>query len=289
VILDKQQLKAINNNSSTVVVAGPGSGKTRCLTEKAKLIKESIIVLTFTRSASQELRSRNINSHTIHSYCYSKLRYFPGSYNELLTKFLRKKTKEQYHTTLIDEFQDLTSLELEVVLSITKTNLFFVGDPKQAIFNYESSEGSEIAKSSLDKYTLTSNYRSNSTIVNKLERIYKRHLVSKGPNEKIQGTVILARTNRTLSLLALFLEEKYIKFKMLRSNGIHPGGLKILGRGTLTLSTIHSSKGKEWKKVICLDWPEVNMEKNLLYVASSRASKEFYYVENFEEAYEILL
>ena len=64
---DEQQLAASHFGSSARVLAGPGTGKTRTLTNRvAYLLQErnvpakEIVVLTFTRAAANELRSRLI-------------------------------------------------------------------------------------------------------------------------------------------------------------------------------------------------------------------------------------
>ena len=76
--LDEEQRYVVDSNESMVVVAGPGSGKTRMLTEKARKVfnsEESLLCLTFTRSAAREMASRvpGIPASTIHSYCCGRV------------------------------------------------------------------------------------------------------------------------------------------------------------------------------------------------------------------------
>lgn len=62
----KSQLKAIKHfKGPMMVLAGPGSGKTtvithrvKCLTEEYKVEPGSILVITFTRAATEEMKQR---------------------------------------------------------------------------------------------------------------------------------------------------------------------------------------------------------------------------------------
>ncbi len=85
VILSPDQLKAVNHtNGALLVVAGPGSGKTRVLTERiGRLLKDEaghfqVLALTFTNKAANEMRERlrhvpGIEERafigTMHSFC----------------------------------------------------------------------------------------------------------------------------------------------------------------------------------------------------------------------------
>jgi DNA helicase II / ATP-dependent DNA helicase PcrA len=83
---DEKQLEAFQSKGNTVVIAGPGSGKTRILSVKiAQLLRDEIIAprgiacLTYTRMMAKELRMRlnslgvldrpNIFVGTVHGFC----------------------------------------------------------------------------------------------------------------------------------------------------------------------------------------------------------------------------
>ena len=106
IFLDEDQKEAVeySGEKPLVVNAGPGSGKTRVIIERVVyLVKElkkdpsSILVITFTRKATQELRERLINEtdlnmndinhiriSTVHSFCrYIISKYDPMPYNYL--------------------------------------------------------------------------------------------------------------------------------------------------------------------------------------------------------------
>lgn len=92
---DTEQKKVIENNTNTIIKAGPGSGKTRVLTIKAaKLLFENInyprglACITYTNKAAQELKNRlnlygikqrkNLFVNTIHKFCINNILYmFP--------------------------------------------------------------------------------------------------------------------------------------------------------------------------------------------------------------------
>ena len=89
---EKQKEAVIHNTGPILVVAGPGTGKTKVITHRiAFLIRhhgikpENILAITFTNKAAQEMRDRvnneigephgsNINVSTFHAYCVKALR-----------------------------------------------------------------------------------------------------------------------------------------------------------------------------------------------------------------------
>ena len=91
-MLNKEQKEAVQNiNSSLLIVAGAGTGKTRVLVEKVAYLLQSgvaphrILALTFTNKAADEMRSRVYERYpsaqppfvgTFHSFCVSLLREF---------------------------------------------------------------------------------------------------------------------------------------------------------------------------------------------------------------------
>ena len=91
--LNEKQVEAvIHNNGPMLVIAGPGTGKTKVITHRiAYLIRqhgikpESILAITFTNKAAQEMRERvnneigephgsNIKVSTFHAFCVKALR-----------------------------------------------------------------------------------------------------------------------------------------------------------------------------------------------------------------------
>ena len=121
---DPLQKAAYNTEDSTVVIAGPGSGKTTILTLKImKLLNNHIMepqglaCLTFSKEAAREFEDRlrklgyverrNVFLGTVHSFCISEiLSNFAGLYDYGITmpiKVLPKKLEKQiYNSVLMD-------------------------------------------------------------------------------------------------------------------------------------------------------------------------------------------
>lgn len=305
IILDEEQQKAIEDNSKALaIISGPGSGKTRTLVEKARHESRkgnSVIALTFTRNAAQEIRDRapDVTASTIHSFCYQHLQKFPGDYDELLENYLLLLDKPKFSTVLVDEFQDINALEFKVVLSLVAKGgrLFMVGDPSQSIFGYCEAEGAQISKTGIKKIFLTRNYRSSSNIVSSLEKMNLRQLtsVNKQGNPKVKGTAVLFRENSQLDAVALHLINMGFCFRVRKRGMKFPGEIVGGSNGShstenpdIIFSVIHCSKGCEWEKVVCWDWGMRKIEKNLYYVALARASKEFHLINSMSELYQLL-
>jgi len=86
--LNPSQAEAVTTDGIQLILAGPGSGKTRVITEKVVHLLKSgvnpaaILALTFSEKAAQEMVDRIIQRttgvevavHTFHSFCFSILR-----------------------------------------------------------------------------------------------------------------------------------------------------------------------------------------------------------------------
>lgn len=282
--LDKEQQAVIDYEGSCVVVAGPGSGKTRTLVAKAeKLWNEDrdIICLTFTRAAAKELRGRmdGIKAQTIHSYCHENVGW-KGNYDKMLYAFLDRENKVKYEHVLVDEVQDLTEEELGVVLSIVGDKLFAVGDPYQSIYGWNGALGMEVFER-LGKHKvfhLRNNYRSCPKIVEWLNAIYDRQLVSSG-SVKSGLTAILCRTNYAVWEATQTLEGAGIGYTVrIGASELNPTKEEFYGDDKLKVMTCHCSKGLEFDNVVLFKWfpePYWGEEKNIYYVATARASEGF--------------
>ncbi|MBM3210887.1 hypothetical protein FJZ33_01620, partial [Candidatus Poribacteria bacterium] len=95
--LNKQQTEAVYHyKGPALVLAGPGSGKTRVITYRAaylvmnhRISPESILAVTFTNKAAEEMKNRlrsdnllgittgmDVWIHTFHAFCARILREF---------------------------------------------------------------------------------------------------------------------------------------------------------------------------------------------------------------------
>lgn len=297
--LDDEQKLVVNYPDSTICIAGPGSGKTRTLVAKAEQLykaNEDIVCLTFTRSAAREMKERmpDIPAQTIHSFCHEWVGW-KGGYPQLLEDFQNFKWKPKYGYVLVDECQDLTEEQLNIVLTITGGKIFAVGDPYQSIYGFNGSLGMEAVTRLKNKgckiTALRNNYRSNPWIVSMLNKVYSRSLVSTG-QRKNGLTAVLCRTNKLVNEASIALTQMGFGHTV-RYGTSELTGYKEedYGDKTLLVMTCHSSKGLEFDYVILYKWTSWlgnEQEKNLYYVTMSRASKGYVEVENAVNLYKAL-
>ncbi len=199
--LSDVQRKIISDDSSKyiTVIAGPGSGKTRVLVHKlASLLlmedikSEQLLMLTFSRAAATEFKSRLIeligspayyvDIKTFHSYCFDllgKIGNIEEAENVVETAAamiesgeieLGKITKS---VLVIDEAQDMDEHEYALVKALIDRNedmrVIAVGDDDQNIYEFRGSS-SEYMNSLTNLYNSTlyemvDNYRSDRNIV----------------------------------------------------------------------------------------------------------------------------
>jgi len=192
---------------------------------------------------------------------------------------------------LVDEYQDVNAMQIELLDLLNSKNLFVVGDPRQAIFGWRGSDVNFILKFT-DKFpeaeiiTLTKNYRSNKHLVDfmnfaikdmNLPDIESNFQVLKEikllnfekeldefnfildeilkSNIEKNEIFVLARTNRQILDFSRLLKEKQIKH-VLKTEEINNGA--TAAKDELTLATIHSIKGLEAKIVFLIGANEQN-------------------------------
>jgi DNA helicase II / ATP-dependent DNA helicase PcrA len=121
--LNQEQLDAINEEGNVLVIACPGSGKTRVLTLRiAKSLleldtrKQNIVALTYTNRAADEINHRieklsvNIDqlwTGTIHSFCFNWiLKPYAGYIDELKNgfKIIDEHSYEEWVAVIKEEF-----------------------------------------------------------------------------------------------------------------------------------------------------------------------------------------
>ena len=120
-----------------------------------------------------------------------KLRLNALSFGDLLSKLaqalrdprlgqqLRRSVRARYRVALIDEFQDTDPLQLHIFRDLfAQTHpLFFIGDPKQAIYSFRGAdifaylEATQIAER---RYTLDKNWRSENGLVEAVNALFRR-------------------------------------------------------------------------------------------------------------------
>ena len=199
--LSLNQAKIINDHDSQyiVVVAGPGSGKTRVLVHKlaALLLLEDVkhdqlLMLTFSRAAATEFKKRLIDlignaAHfveikTFHSYCFDllgKVGNLEGAKNvvqdaaEMIANGEVEPSKIAKSVLVIDEAQDMDIHEYHLLQALIKANdemrIIAVGDDDQNIYEFRGSDSAYLRSLATDYsasvYELNDNYRSLENIV----------------------------------------------------------------------------------------------------------------------------
>ena len=193
---------------------------------------------------------------------------------------------------LVDEYQDVNSMQIELLNLLDPKNIFAVGDPRQSIFGWRGSDINYIINFEKDYKNpevvhLTKNYRSDKKIVKfmnhsikelglpdlehqkttedskikiinfdseEAERsfVVRKILESSIPREEI---FVLARTNRQLTELSNLLKNRGISHIVKTDEIKNP---KDASEGEVTLATVHAIKGLEAKKVILIGANEQN-------------------------------
>ena len=198
--LSPQQLTIVKDTSpNTVVLAGPGSGKTKLLVHKLassylleNLKHEQILMLTFSRSAVTEFKKRLyglignaaafIQIKTFHSYCFDllgrvgDLKESDNIVQSVITSIgddQVEKNRIAKLLLLIDEAQDMNADEYELIQLIARQNenmrLILVGDDDQNIYEFRQSSSKYLAdfitSYQAQRYDLLDNFRSDISLV----------------------------------------------------------------------------------------------------------------------------
>jgi len=295
--LDEEQKRVVESNESQICIAGPGSGKTRVLTEKARRLfngGSNILCLCFTRAAAAEMQSRvpGLPATTIHSYCCGAVGWQvprggsnDDGYPYLLHRFLQEQRRDRvrYDWILVDECQDLNPEEMDVALSMVGSKMFAVGDPYQSIYGFQGAMGPEairlLEQYGCEKVPLRNNYRSSPEIVSRLNDWFSRGLVSRS-TRSTGLTAVLCRRNDDVFEVSESLKAGSVAHKVMLAASASQGRQRewdVLGKSSLRVMTIHASKGHEFDHVILYSWyPDDDEEESrVYYVAMARASKRF--------------
>jgi exodeoxyribonuclease V beta subunit len=93
---------------------------------------------------------------------------------------LRSALQAAYKAALIDEFQDTDPVQYAIFAAIFRLNLplFFIGDPKQAIYRFRGADiyaYFEASRNASVRYTLSINYRSDPLLLEAINRLFVGH------------------------------------------------------------------------------------------------------------------
>ncbi len=199
--LSKTQRRIIDDDRSAciVVLAGPGSGKTKVLVHKlASLLlmedvkSDQLLMLTFSRAAATEFKSRlfgligiaakYVEIKTFHSYCFDLLGKVGniedsgdvvGMAASLVESGEVEAGKIAKKVLVVDEAQDMDAQEYRLLRALMNANddmrIIAVGDDDQNIFGFRGSDSRYMAdlaaETGATTYEMTENYRSAPNIV----------------------------------------------------------------------------------------------------------------------------
>ena len=113
-------------------------------------------------------------------------------------KILASRLREEFKAVLVDEFQDTDPVQYDIFRLVfldpsvePRSTLFFVGDPKQAIYSfrggdiYTYKQAVEADEVRANAYRLNQNFRSTSRIIDAVNMIFRD---VRGPDEKLLRT-----------------------------------------------------------------------------------------------------
>ncbi|BBG65330.1 ATP-dependent DNA helicase RecQ [Hydrogenimonas sp.] len=210
---EQQAIIADQTSRAIMILAGPGSGKTRVLVHKiASLVltedvkPENFMMLTFSRSAVREFRSRlhkligdtayNMEISTFHAYALKLIgrtaennrRVLDGSIAEAARQIRAGQLNLPHLKALVlDEYQDINEAAFDLISAIAEMSpdmrVIAVGDDDQCIMEYAGADVGfferfeerfdtmevEEDERSFTRYELLTNYRSNASVVNYAE------------------------------------------------------------------------------------------------------------------------
>ncbi len=214
-----------------------------------------------------------------------------------------------YDHVIVDEAQDLGALELGAVLAATspRRSLTVCADEKQKILSFVDGTGfvnfrRQLQLSGLDKETLAISYRSAREILELAARVSGRPVdtskshsgVVKFYPEKDSSTALrkvrliveqlVAREPNSLTAIICRqkADVKTLHQALAGVVGLHVEGEVCFEPGVLVVNA-HIVKGVEFTNVILwnpseADYRQTEIDRNLLYVALTRASKRLYVV-----------
>ncbi|MDO8627183.1 MAG: ATP-dependent DNA helicase, partial [Candidatus Diapherotrites archaeon] len=188
-------------------------------------------------------------------------------YTDMLINFLNSKHKPLFDFVLVDELQDVNSIEADIALSCGK-NFFVVGDKKQAIFGFQGGSISNFSK--FDKCReerLIENFRSTNQILEYAKNYFIKNTQDKQHKEDLAGLknhenktgnkpVIIEATNVNASIVDLVkewlpktLENEQIAI-IVRTNYQIAELASVLSSNGIEFSTTFFASSKEAKENI---------------------------------------
>ncbi|MEF2175306.1 MAG: RecQ family ATP-dependent DNA helicase, partial [Candidatus Absconditabacteria bacterium] len=200
--LSEKQKQVLESKENLLVIAGPGAGKTKCLVHKVASIilekglkNEEFLMLTYSRSAKQELKERVVKMlgssgyyleiDTFHGYCFRKLGILPSQEmlegGKIIKEYIKYLNENPdiilpYQVLMIDEFQDINDDQFKLISIIQQRSskgdkmiTIATGDDDQNIYGFQGGNIKHIQsfknKFKAQQIILDENYRSTQEII----------------------------------------------------------------------------------------------------------------------------
>lgn len=195
---------------------------------------------------------------------------------------------------IIDEAQDLTTLQMLFVKSLDPKRLTLILDPNQNIFGFAGVEHAAMTEEGFKDYTLSKSFRTAQEILDLANQLIPHTLTS----DITGGTVTWVSSSHETQVedVLKLLEPGDCVIGRFRSSARdvlmaiapetdpeHPVNFKtVIDDQEYTFGSIHWAKGQEWNRVFILNLtengfsglPMTEEEKRILYVAITRAKEE---------------
>ena len=195
---------------------------------------------------------------------------------------------------IIDEAQDLTTLQMLFVKSLEPKRLTLILDPNQNIFGFAGVEHAATTEKGFKDYTLSKSFRTAQEILDLANQLIPHTLTS----DITGGTVTWVSSSHETQVedVLKLLKPGDCVIGRFRSSARdvlmaiapetdpeHPVNFKaVIDDQEYTFGSIHWAKGQEWNRVFILNLtengfsglPMTEEEKRILYVAITRAKEE---------------
>ena len=195
---------------------------------------------------------------------------------------------------IIDEAQDLTTLQMLFVKSLEPKRLTLILDPNQNIFGFAGVEHAATTEKGFQDYTLSKSFRTAQEILDLANQLIPHTLTSDITGGKVTWIKTSAETQTEDVLKILQPGDCVIgRFRSSARDVLmaiapetdpeHPVNFKTLvDDQEYSFGSIHWSKGQEWERVFVLNvaengfasLPMTDEERRIMYVAITRAKKE---------------
>lgn len=195
---------------------------------------------------------------------------------------------------IIDEAQDLTTLQMLFVKSLEPKRLTLILDPNQNIFGFAGVERAATTEGGFKDYTLSKSFRTAQEILDLANQLIPHTLTSDITGGKVTWIKTSAETQTEDVLNRLKPGDAVIGRFKANARGvqealdfelasIYPINSEMpVEDDSCAFGSIHWSKGQEWERVFVLNvaengfasLPMTDEERRIMYVAITRAKKE---------------